>query len=157
MCQCISMLHIGNFQKYSKKIISVLLFFHESNLKPQQRKQFLLNWHPKYLVCILPLSHCLFGISIKANTTAEQTNSSQAFSHCALNFTICLKCFKVVVFDFHTFKQSYTWRPDLPENCNLITWFFFCICSVITTLQCLLLSLCKWDPKSLCIAVSMKN
>lgn len=109
----------------------MLLYFHESNLKPQQRKQFLLNWHPKYLVCILPLSHCLFGISIKANTTAEQTNSSQAFSHCALNFTICLKCFKVVVFDFHTFKQSYTWRPDLPENCNLIMWFFFCICSVM--------------------------
>lgn len=98
-------------------------------------------------MCILPLSNCLFGISIKANTTAEQTNSSQAFSHCALNFTICLKCFKVVVFDFHTFKQSYTWRSDLPENCILITWFFFCICSVITTLQWLLLSLCKWSPQ----------
>lgn len=128
------------------------MFF--KTLKPQQRKQFFLyNWHPKYLVCILPLSNCLFGISIKANTTAEQTNSSQAFSHCALNFTICLKCFKVVVFDFHTFKQSYTWRPDLPENCNLITWFFFCICSVITTLQCFF----AFIMQMVCIAISMRN
>lgn len=119
------------------------MFF--KTLKPQQRKQFFLyNWHPKYLVCILPLSNCLFGISIKANTTAEQTNSSQAFSHCALNFTICLKCFKVVVFDFHTFKQRYTWRPDLPENCNLITWFSSASAASSQHCNAFLLSLCKW-------------